>query len=239
MPLQKLRDGPIDVVADQQMIAGLQHREQGGGDRRQARGRDADAGALRAFQRHQRVLQRPGGRRAVAAILELAAMGMQVLGGRIEHGGTVDHRRIDESLLRLGVAAGGHQPGFGLLRVDVAVSPGRFHAFAATKDVLPQPRRSRRPAGRQVRAGFVNNRTQKTAVNPLTRLASRSVMRAELFSRRTLRGLPRPSIHRLTELRVRPPVRLTAFGEWIIGLAHSACATTMQRSRTTLERLCP
>jgi hypothetical protein len=26
-------------------------------------------------------------------------------------------------------------------------------------------------------AGFVNNRTQKTAVNPLTRLASRSVMR--------------------------------------------------------------
>ena len=26
-------------------------------------------------------------------------------------------------------------------------------------------------------AGFVNNRTQKTAVNPLTRIASRSVMR--------------------------------------------------------------
>ena len=51
---------PVGVVADQQMVAGLQHREQGGGDRGQARGRDADAGALRAFQRHQRVLQRRG-----------------------------------------------------------------------------------------------------------------------------------------------------------------------------------
>jgi len=30
---------------------------------------------------------------------------------------------------------------------------------------------------RRVRAGIVNNRTQKRAVNPLTRLASRYVMR--------------------------------------------------------------
>jgi hypothetical protein len=30
----------------------------------------------------------------------------------------------------------------------------------------------------RVRAGFVNNRTQKMAVNPLTRLDGRSVMRA-------------------------------------------------------------
>jgi len=75
----------------------------------------ADAGALRTLQRHQGVLERPGGRGAVAAIGELAAMGVQVLGGRIEHGRAVEHRRIDEPLLRLGVAAGGDQPGFGLL----------------------------------------------------------------------------------------------------------------------------
>ena len=40
--------GPIDVVGHQYMIAGLQHREQGGGDRGEARRRDANARALRA-----------------------------------------------------------------------------------------------------------------------------------------------------------------------------------------------
>ena len=108
---------PVDIVADQHMIAGLQHRQQGGADRRQARGRKTDAGALRAFERHQRILQRPGGRRAVAAVLELAAMGMQIIRGRIKHGGTVDHGRIDETLLRLGVAARGYQRGFSSQRV--------------------------------------------------------------------------------------------------------------------------
>ena len=105
------------------MIAGFQHREQGGGDRRQPGGRDADARALRAFERHQRLLQRLGGRGAPPAILEFAAMGVQILRGRIEHGGAVDDRRIDEALLRLGVAARGHQRGFGLQRVRCAVIP--------------------------------------------------------------------------------------------------------------------
>src|SRR5258705_2492906 len=40
----------------------------------------------------------------------------------------------------------------------------------------------RKPAGRRLRAGFVNNRTQKTAVKPLTRLASRSVMHRSYLS---------------------------------------------------------
>src|SRR5712671_2109521 len=50
------------------------------------------------------------------------------------------------------------------------------------KDLLPQPRGPAKPAGRRIRVGFVNNRTQKTAVNPLTRLASRSVMRRSYLS---------------------------------------------------------
>ena len=108
---------PVDIVADQHMIAGFQHRKQGGADRRQARGRETDARALRAFERHQRVLQRPGGRRAVAAVLKFAAMGMQIVRGRIEHGGTVDHGRINETFLRLGVAARRHQRGFSSQRV--------------------------------------------------------------------------------------------------------------------------
>jgi len=73
--------------------------------------------AVRAFERHQRFLQRPGGRRAVAAVLKFTAVGMQIVRGRIQHGGTVDHGRIDEPLLRVGVAAGRHQRGFRAQRV--------------------------------------------------------------------------------------------------------------------------
>jgi hypothetical protein len=50
------------------------------------------------------------------------------------------------------------------------------------KDFLPSHEVLLKPAGRRVRAGTVNNRTQKTAVNPLTRLASRSVMHADTLS---------------------------------------------------------
>ena len=99
------------------MIAGFQHREQGRGNRRQAGGRQADARALRALERHQRVLQRLGGRRSVAAILEFAAMGVKVFRRRIKHGGTVDDRRIDRILSAPSVAAGRHQRGFDLAAV--------------------------------------------------------------------------------------------------------------------------
>jgi hypothetical protein len=99
------------------MIAGLENRQQRRADGRQSGRGEANAGALRAFQRHQHVLQRPGGRRAVPAVLELAAMGVQIIRGRVKHGGTMDHRRIDKAFLRLGVTACRHQSGFGFLRV--------------------------------------------------------------------------------------------------------------------------
>ena len=47
----------------------------------------------------------------------LAAMGVQIIRGRVKHGGTTDHRRIDKALLRLGVPACRHQSGFGFLRI--------------------------------------------------------------------------------------------------------------------------
>ena len=130
----------VGIVADQEMVAGFQHREQRRGDRRQARGRNTDAGALRALKRHQRLLQCLRGRGSAAAILELAAVGVQIVRGRIKHGRAVDDRRIDESLLRLGIAPGGHQRGFRLPRLRYSIISGRFHAFV-TKDLLPQPRR--------------------------------------------------------------------------------------------------
>ena len=115
--------GPVDVVADQDVVAGLQHREQRRGNRGKARWRETDAGALWAFQLHQHVLQRPRGRRAVPSILVFGAVGVEVFRRRIEHRGAVKHRRIDKTLLRLGIAAGPHQSGFGLLRVRRIVRP--------------------------------------------------------------------------------------------------------------------
>ena len=138
-PVAEVAGGAIDVVADQQMIARLGHRQQGGGDRGEPRGRNADAGALRAFQPHHHILQRPRGRRAVAAIGVFGAVGVQVLGGRIEHGRAVEHGRIDKPLLRLGVAAGGDQPGFSLLRCRFP-RPRKFSCIC-TKDFLSQPQR--------------------------------------------------------------------------------------------------
>ena len=176
--IAKIARRPVGVVADQEMIAGFQHREQGRGDRRQARGRKTNAGALRTFDRHQRFLQRLGRRRSVTAILELAAMGMQIVGGRIQHGGTMDDRRVDESFLRLGVAAGRHQRGFRFLRA-------RSFVFRLKNScVLPPPRICLAAAARLKTAGggfgldLLITGHEKTAVNPLTRLASRSVMRA-------------------------------------------------------------
>ena len=86
--------GAVGIVADQEMIAGLQHRKQGRGDRRQDPRRNSSARALWAFERDQRLLQRLGSRGSAAAILELAAMSVQIFGSRIEHGGTVDDRGI-------------------------------------------------------------------------------------------------------------------------------------------------
>ena len=107
---------------------------------------------------------------------EFGTVGVQVLGGRIEVGRTVEHRGIDEPTLASRIATRVDQSGFGLLRGGRFVVR-RAHAFAVTQDVLPQPQLDREnTAGRRVGARSVNNKIQKRAVNPLTRHASRSVM---------------------------------------------------------------
>ncbi len=47
---------------------------------------------------------------------ELGAMGVLVFGGRIEKDRAVEHRRIDEPSLALGIAACGYQSGVGFMR---------------------------------------------------------------------------------------------------------------------------
>src|SRR2546430_16140125 len=63
---------------------------------------------------------------------EFSTVGVQVLGGWIEHGRTVEDRRVDEPPLSLGVAAGGDQSGFGFLRVGRTVVR-KAHAIALSK----------------------------------------------------------------------------------------------------------
>src|SRR5689334_4518775 len=102
------------------------------------------------------------------SILEFAPMGVQVRRGRVKHRGTVDDGWIDKTLLRHGVAAGSHEPGCGAQARGCGGVVGRGHGCVAVEELLLSnpPRRGR----------TVNNKTQKTAVNPLTRPASRSVM---------------------------------------------------------------
>jgi hypothetical protein len=46
------------------------------------------------------------------------AVAVQVLGGRIQHRGTVEHQRIDKTLPGFGAAACRNQTGFGFCRLD-------------------------------------------------------------------------------------------------------------------------
>ena len=50
-------------------------------------------------------------------MLHLATMGVEVRSGWIKHGRTVHDGGIDEALLRVGVTARRHQPGFHFLRI--------------------------------------------------------------------------------------------------------------------------
>ena len=106
----------IGAVGHEDVVAGLKHGQQRRGDRRKAGGHEAHTGAARAFQRHQRLLQCLGRGGAVPAILILAAMGMQVVSGRIKDGGAPDRRWIDEAPLACGVAAGGDNHRIGIER---------------------------------------------------------------------------------------------------------------------------
>ena len=111
-PVAEIAGRPIGIVADQQVIPGLEDRQERGRDRREPRRRQRHAGALRPFERLERILQRPGRRRAVAAILERAAVRAQVVGRRIEHGRAAHDRRVDEAALCNRIPPRGDKPGF-------------------------------------------------------------------------------------------------------------------------------
>src|SRR5579864_1809848 len=113
------------------MIAGFENGEQGGADRGKARGRNADAGALRPLKRHHRLLERSSRWRAMAAVLELAAVCMQVVCRGIEHSGTANDGWVDETLLRLGVAPRGNKRSFDLWRQGVLVVAGAHIPLAS------------------------------------------------------------------------------------------------------------
>lgn len=79
---------------------------------------------------------------------------------------------------------------------------------------------------------------QKSAVTPLTRQASRSVMGTTTKSLH-VEGPAATFDPRLTELQIKLLVGLMFFWAGIIGLAQQGAMKTSQRSRTTPERPCP
>ena len=135
-------------------------------------------------------------------------------------------------------AARGDQSGFELLLVGRSVVR-KTHAFALSKTFCRSHNliaKICRAAGQQ--AGRVYNRTQKTAVNPLTRHASRSEMRANYHSLQ-VEGPAAIQIHRQTGLQVKPHGRRDAFQRGISGLAPQRQALPKKRSSDApLERPC-
>ena len=119
----------------------------------------------------------------------------------------------------------------GRMAVDYLVAARA--CVSVIQDVMPQPQPDREnTAGRRVGAGSVNNKIQKTAVNPLTRHASRSVM-GTTISRRKLRGLPRYPIHCLTELHIKLQVGVTLFSEGSAGWPNDVRRCLKNDLRTT------
>ena len=121
-------------------------------------------------------------------------IGLEVIG--VKHGGTVENRGIDKTILRLGVAARRHpcgprhQSGFGSLRVGRSIVR-KTPAFAATKEVIPRPQRMAKiPSGGGLEPGELTtghrNRSQ-----PLDPARQSFCDAAQLSSRCMLRGLPR------------------------------------------------
>ena len=122
-------------------------------------------------------------------------IGLEVIG--VKHGGTVENRGIDKTILRLGVAARRHPCGPAFTsRVSAFLRAGRSivrktRAFAATKDVIPRPQRMAKiPSGGGLEPGELTtghrNRSQ-----PLDPARQSFCDAAQLSSRCMLRGLPR------------------------------------------------
>src|SRR5690242_1509544 len=94
---------------------------------------------------------------------------------RIEQGGRVIDRRVDETVIGLRIAAGGHEPGVGFDR-----------GFDLLRHLSGEPCSELRNTAAQTYTS-----AYAASVNPLTRQADRSEMRA-------LKGLPgeEPAINR-------------------------------------------
>ncbi len=104
----------IGAVGNQDVVAGLHNRKQrrrdGGKSGRQQR----DPGAVRAFEVLQRKFERFRGRSAAAAVLVTGAMGDKILGRGVEDRRGMVNRRIDETVVGLGIASSRNQAGIGM-----------------------------------------------------------------------------------------------------------------------------
>lgn len=159
------------------------------------------------------------------------AAGGPDLGGPMLHAGTAEDRGLEDARAPVRF-------------LDHANGTERRSKMRALRhqDILPQPQRIANLPPRPGRGRLVTNSSQKSAVNPLTRLASRSVMRRN-FQSPHVEGPAATSDPCLIDLRPNcmsklPRSDCRLFGRGIIGLAQQG-ATTSQRSRTTPERPCP
>ena len=102
---------PVHAISDEDMVAGVNYRQQCRRNSRKTRWQQRYARALRSFELLQRDFERLGRWRAAAAILIARAMGEEILSARIEHSRRMIDRRINEAIIRCRVPPGVNHAG--------------------------------------------------------------------------------------------------------------------------------
>ena len=142
--------GTIDRIGDEDMVAGLDRREQGQRDRGEAGRREHRSGGARELG--PGLGQRLGRRRALRAIGKMRVARDEVLIGRKQHGRAAIDRRVDETMLLRGMSAGVDELGAGL-QIFAAVFGRLGHGFVLSAFCAPQTGVWMRPSSSPRRPG--------------------------------------------------------------------------------------
>ncbi len=157
----------IDAVGNEHVIAGVEHRQQRGRDRRESGGQERNAGAIGAFELAQRIRKRLRRGGAPPPVEIAGAAGEKILRRWIEHRRGVIDRRIDEAVIGGRVATAHHQA---RRRLELRVRGVGFGLFC--HGLVPAPREPARPSlakvgdNRLARKGHGVRRCKRQPLDP-------------------------------------------------------------------------
>ena len=111
----------VGAVGNENMVAGVDDRQQRSRNSGKSGGQQRDAVALRPLKLLHGEFERLGRRRTAPAVLIARAVRQVILGAWVEHGRGMIDRRVDETVIGRRIAAG---------RDNARIRASRFSAFA-------------------------------------------------------------------------------------------------------------